>query len=106
MSWENVGQYSPDVLVTWFGDDEMKSATESNPVFSGLSAVRGNAYVPLVAARPVRAEALGSGKSGLSPGTTPAMCTSVIRFRRRMTRRAPGVGDQCGEVSTLWGCCA
>lgn len=48
MSWENVGQYSPDVLVTWFGDDEMKSATESNPVFSGLSAVRGNAYVPLV----------------------------------------------------------
>lgn len=47
VSWENVAQYNPQVLTSWFLDAAKQKATEENPVFASLTAVQHKAYVPL-----------------------------------------------------------
>ncbi|MDF0528760.1 iron-siderophore ABC transporter substrate-binding protein [Tsukamurella sp. 8F] len=47
VSWENLAQYTPDVLTTWFNSDSVRNAVSTNPVFAGLAPVQRKAYVPL-----------------------------------------------------------
>ncbi len=47
VSWENVPQYNPQVLTSWYLDAAKQQSTESNPVFSNLTAPQRKSYVPL-----------------------------------------------------------
>lgn len=47
VSWENVPQYNPQVLTSWYLDAAKQQSTESNPVFTSLTAPQRKSYVPL-----------------------------------------------------------